>query len=595
MVAALHRPAPGAVRPDGPLGGNDPRQSTLGHGFRRVRDLERGPRRLDVGLGARTDRLRGTRSADSEQLPAPADHDPAPGARRRGSARSASGAGASRRRVDRGGDGGEGISGAAACVLGAPAPLASAGHRHRGRDHLDCRSHAAVRGRRRDRRGPGLDPAQRSGRRRGRPPHAEARAPRIRHGRLARCDHCRRVDHRRRRGVRAAPPGAARGRARRHRHGHAPRRAAFADRVVLLLRAAVPGVGRRPARPHCRRSTLVARRARARRCTRVRPARPAELSHLLGVHPRKQRHVGGAHPARVAADAAARSRARMAGLTSGERRTLLAVGVLYAAVVIPIGIHKGGDFTQELGQSERLLHGLPLYDANPEKGIWWPPFTALGLVPFALVARSSLAVAKACWAVLNVCCLGWALLLARRWTTGWRPIALAVAAVGKPLQSNFEHLNVTPILLALIVATAAELEHRREARAGGWLGVATAIKGFPALVFLYFLVRRRWRALAAGLAAAMALTVAAMLPYGPVGAVESLVRWLRLSQQGTTLGRMGTQSPAGILTSGILTLGLYPSWLWFIGQANYTWGSLLLLAALVIERVRRPVPVPSPT
>ena len=374
-------------------------------------------------------------------------------------------------------------------------------------------------------------------------------------------------------------------------------------------------------------------------------------------------------------------------MTPRERRVLLAVGAVYAAVVIPIGVHKGGDFTQELEQSERLLRGLPLYEANPEKGIWWPPFTALGLVPFALVARSSLTVAKACWAALNVCCLGWALVLARRWTTGWRPIVLAVAAVGKPLQSNFEHLNVTPILLGLIVATAAELEQRREARAGGWLGLATAIKGFPALVFLYFLVRRRWRGLAAGLAVAAGLTVAAMLPYGPVGAVESVARWLRLSQQGTTLGRMGTQSlagfafffkwpstwiamatglcvgavllalrrparaqdslsdvglvtllavlvspvawlyyhtlafpawvavlsrptpdparreiwrwallgVAGILTSGVLTFGLYPSWLWFIGQANYTWGSLLLLAALVIERVRRPVPVPSPT
>jgi len=374
-------------------------------------------------------------------------------------------------------------------------------------------------------------------------------------------------------------------------------------------------------------------------------------------------------------------------VTPRERRALLAVGALYAAVVIPIGIHKGGDFTQELGQSERLLHGLPLYEANPEKGIWWPPFTALGLVPFALVARSSLALAKASWAALNVCCLGWALVLARRWTTSWRPIVLAVAAVAKPLQSNFEHLNVTPILLGLIVATAAELDQRREARAGGWLGLATAIKGFPALVLLCFLVRRRWRGLAAGLAVASGLTVAAMLPYGPIGAVDSLARWLQLSQQGTTLGSMGTQSlagfafffkwpsawiavaiglclcavllalrhparpqnslsdvglvtllavlvspvawlyyhtlafpawvavlsrstpdsarpeiwrsallcAAGVLTSGILTFGLYPSWLWFIGQANYTWGSLLLLAALVIDRVRRPQPVPSPT
>src|SRR5207247_2564669 len=82
----------------------------------------------------------------------------------------------------------------------------------------------------------------------------------------------------------------------------------------------------------------------------------------------------------------------------------------------------------------------------PEGGIWWPPFTALGLAPFALVARWSLALAKACWAVLNVGCLGCSLALARRWTTGWLPLVLAVAAVGKPLQSNFEHLNLLPRL-----------------------------------------------------------------------------------------------------------------------------------------------------
>ena len=96
----------------------------------------------------------------------------------------------------------------------------------------------------------------------------------------------------------------------------------------------------------------------------------------------------------------------MAALNPQDRWTLLLMCVLYAAVAIPIGIHKGGDFTQELRQSERLLHGLPLYTANPEEGIWWPPFTALGLVPFALVARWSLPLSKACWAALNVACLG---------------------------------------------------------------------------------------------------------------------------------------------------------------------------------------------
>ena len=166
-------------------------------------------------------------------------------------------------------------------------------------------------------------------------------------------------------------------------------------------------------------------------------------------------------------------------LTPRERAWLIGIGVLYAAVVIPIGIHKGGDFTQELTRSERLLSGVPLYVENPRGGIWWPPFTALGLVPFALVARWSLALAKAGWAALNVVSLGWTVARARAWTTGWTPVVLALAAVGKPLQSNYEHLNLTPILLALIVATAADLEARHDGRAGWWIGLATAIKGFP--------------------------------------------------------------------------------------------------------------------
>ena len=188
-------------------------------------------------------------------------------------------------------------------------------------------------------------------------------------------------------------------------------------------------------------------------------------------------------------------------LTPRERAWLIGIGVLYAAVVIPIGVHKGGDFTQELTRSERLLSGVPLYVENPRGGIWWPPFTALGLVPFALVARWSLALAKAGWAALNVVSLGWTVARARAWTTGWTPVVLALAAVGKPLQSNYEHLNLTPILLALVVAGAADLEARQDGRAGWWIGLATAIKGFPALLLLYFAYRGRWRAcgtLAAG-------------------------------------------------------------------------------------------------
>ncbi len=253
----------------------------------------------------------------------------------------------------------------------------------------------------------------------------------------------------------------------------------------------------------------------------------------------------------------------MAELSLRGKGTLVVVGVLYAAVVIPLGIHKGGDFTQELRQSERLLHELPLYPANPGKGIWWPPFTALGLVPFALLARWSLAVSKACWAVLNVACLGAALARTRGWATGWTPIVLALAAVAKPLQSNFEYLNLTPILLAVVVAAAADLEADRDSRAGAWIGLATAIKVFPALLLLYLASRRRWRGVATGIAVAGGLTVGAMLSYGPVGAVHAVADWLRLSSQEQVFARMGSQSLSGFTSF----FGWPPAAVWLGGVA----------------------------
>src|SRR5439155_1095674 len=267
-----------------------------------------------------------------------------------------------------------------------------------------------------------------------------------------------------------------------------------------------------------------------------------------------------------------------ARLTPRERRTLVVLGVLYAAVVIPIGIRKGGDFTQELGQSERLLRGLPLYSANPEGGIWWPPFTALGLAPFALVARGSLALAKACWAVLNVGCLGCSLALARRWTTGWLPLVLAVAAVGKPLQSNFETLNLIPLLLALVVSVVA--------------GGAACVAAAP--VALRRSDPERDAVYEVGLAAVIAVRASpvAWLYYYPLafpGWVAVLSRPPRSPQLSALL------LVAAILTSGLLTFGLYPQWLWFIREANYTWGGVLLAVALVASRVTQPQPAPQPT
>lgn len=241
----------------------------------------------------------------------------------------------------------------------------------------------------------------------------------------------------------------------------------------------------------------------------------------------------------------------MTGRTLSPRERLWFVGAcaLYAAVVIPIGIHRGGDFVQELGQSERLIAGLPLYATNPEKGVYWPPFALGALVPFALLARLSLALAQALWAAFNVWCLGWSIAaIGRRW--GWAPALLAVAAVAKPLQGNFEHQNITVVLLALIVAATADLHDGRSTRAGVWIGVATALKAFPGLLLVYLLARRQWRGALVGAAAAGVLTLGAMARYGPAGAVETAWRWLMVSRAAPIMQHFGTQ-PLGNTLSGI--------------------------------------------
>jgi len=259
-------------------------------------------------------------------------------------------------------------------------------------------------------------------------------------------------------------------------------------------------------------------------------------------------------------------------LSARERRTLLLLGVLYAAVVVPVGIRRGGDFVQELPLSDRLVSGAaPLYTHNPAKGVFWPPFTIAALVPFALVARASLALSQALWAVTNVVLLAWSLTrLALRW--GWRPVVLAVAAVAKPLQGNFEHQNLQVVVLALVVAAIDDLEQGFERRSGVWVGLATAVKIFPGLLLAYLAYRRHWRACAIGIATACGCTVGATLRYGPRGAVAAVADWVALSRAGMRTAGFGFQG-----------LGL---WVAGLGGSNLAiWLSMAAAAALVLAAI----------
>src|SRR2546429_4487229 len=238
----------------------------------------------------------------------------------------------------------------------------------------------------------------------------------------------------------------------------------------------------------------------------------------------------------------------MAELTPRARRVLLALGGLYALVNAFIGIHSGGDFVFHLRLAERLLQGqAPYADFNGAIGLPWPPFAIFALPPFALRARLSLPFTRAVWAVGNVALFGWCLVQAYRHAGRWTPVVLAVAAVAQPLQSNFQHLNINLVLLALVVLAIADLEQGREMRAALWIGVATALKGYPGAIFLYFLMRGRWRPLVAGVTAAVGLTFLVVIPAGFAAAanVSDYVHLALTAQSTQALAGQSIGGPVG--------------------------------------------------
>jgi alpha-1,2-mannosyltransferase len=228
-----------------------------------------------------------------------------------------------------------------------------------------------------------------------------------------------------------------------------------------------------------------------------------------------------------------------------RRAIILGLSVLYAAAVVPIGINNGADFDSHLPHVERLLAREPPFDPPAPVGTWWPPFALLTLTPFALLAQVSPSLAKGAFALLGVACLAWTLLRFDHLRAA--PLAWAIAAVAVPLQTNFEWLNWNTVILALLVAASLDLARQRDARAGIWLGIATALKVFPVLLLAFVAYRGRWRAAATGAGLAIALSLLALSPLGATGALASAQDWLAQSSAGSWVLVRRNQSLTGVL------------------------------------------------
>jgi len=115
-------------------------------------------------------------------------------------------------------------------------------------------------------------------------------------------------------------------------------------------------------------------------------------------------------------------------------------------------------------------------------------------------------------------------------------------------------LNLNAVLLALLVLTLVDLQRRRAARAGLWIGLMTALKLYPGLLLIYLAWRKQWRGLTVGLLAAAGLTIGPLLVYGPDGALAALRRWSEMSAAGVEALHGRSQA----LTAVIARLGASP-------------------------------------
>jgi hypothetical protein len=158
---------------------------------------------------------------------------------------------------------------------------------------------------------------------------------------------------------------------------------------------------------------------------------------------------------------------------------------------------------------------IPLAEPYP----WLPPG---GPVPFP--------VSVAVWYLVSVGGLAYAVHAlaravlpdARRWSRRWWyartvPVYVCLGGIGHTLGRG----QVNLFVVALIAAGFAAGVRGRRVLSGAWLAAAATVKVIPGLLVLDPLVRRDWRALAGGAAAAVVLLgVVPAAVWGPAGAVE---------------------------------------------------------------------------
>jgi hypothetical protein len=247
-----------------------------------------------------------------------------------------------------------------------------------------------------------------------------------------------------------------------------------------------------------------------------------------------------------------------AGRSLGPRATrVVCLGIAAALIASAIrNIKEDGDFRGYMEVGELVLQGADIYAESRPDVNTWPPLYAVVCIPFALLARVSVYLARAVWLGINFACIAalfrlCVALVHRRPLTlhGTRgSVALASAAVLGPLVlsarfllGNLDRLQINMVILAACLAGSLWIVRGRQIAGGALIGFAAAVKVLPVFFLPYFAWKRWWPAFWAALATGATASLAPVLIYGPERFVAYVRHWIALST-GSWPVRKGNQS-----------------------------------------------------
>jgi hypothetical protein len=183
------------------------------------------------------------------------------------------------------------------------------------------------------------------------------------------------------------------------------------------------------------------------------------------------------------------------------------------------------------------------------------PFSTLFALP--LTAFTPLA-AKHVWILFNLACLIPMFWFVRSMTgLSYQRIALAIF-LSFPLHRNLLYGQFYIFLLLLITAACFSYLSGFRALAGALIAIAAVCKIFPALLFVFFLQRRDWRALASGVITGGAAISVSIVVFG----LNAHRTWLQEIFPWVMHGEgLGTYAPAASITAVLHRLFLWePQW-----------------------------------